>query len=185
MRRSIIALVSAGVAVSALLPLRAARSELDLGSARLAAETTSSLTQNDVMAVRFFGRFANESTQPGLVVFTGDLLSPTGERVGTLTHQARCSTTAPPPCVVFDVVDTFQFPEGTIVNEAHASGPADPQHPDRLLIGVHQPESRIVETTGIFAGRTGKAHMSGWHHIGELPGYASFDDFWLIEFDPR
>lgn len=42
----------------------------------------------------------------------------------------------------------------------------------------------IIKATGAFAGRTGKAHMSGRHGGQDLPGFVSFDDFWLIELDP-
>jgi hypothetical protein len=142
--------------------------------------------RGDTIAVRFNGRYKNEATEPGLFRFTGDMLSATGEKLGTQIHQAKCSTTAPPPCEVFDVEATFQFPDGSIKVKSLESAPSDPQYPDHLIMGIHPEEDNVVEVTGAFAGRTGKARMSGWHGISEIQsGYVSFDDFWLIEFNPR
>jgi hypothetical protein len=39
--------------------------------------------------------------------------------------------------------------------------------------------------TGAYAGRTGKATMSGWHDANKFPEQATFNDFYLIEFDPK
>jgi hypothetical protein len=136
------------------------------------------------IAVRFNGRYKNEATEPGLFRFTGDMLSATGEKMGTEIHQAKCSTTTPPPCGVFDVDETFQFPDGTITVKAPASAPSDPQYPDDLVLGVHTKQDNVVEGTGVFAGRSGRARMSGWHDVSEIQnGYAAFNDFWLIELN--
>ncbi|MDQ3947390.1 MAG: hypothetical protein M3357_19970 [Actinomycetota bacterium] len=140
----------------------------------------------DKILVRFNGRYENEATEPGLFRFVGDMLSPSGERLGTQIHQAKCSTTTPPPCGVFDVEETFQFPDGSITVKTPESAAIDPQYPDHLLVGVHTQQDNIAEATGIFAGRTGRGRASGWHDLSELQqGYATFNDFWLIELNPR
>jgi hypothetical protein len=159
---------------------------VDLGHARLAVETRSAFEQGDTIAVRFAGRFSNESTEPSHVAYSGELRSlATGEVVGTMTHDLTCAGAAGLPCPVVDVVNTFRFPEGTIVNRALESIAADPQHPGFALSGNHPDSRSITSGTGAFAGRTGRAHMSGHHDGREFPAYVTFDDFWLIELDPR
>ena len=137
------------------------------------------------MIVRYDSRLETHSSAPGHLTWTVDLLSPQGDVVGSLTHDIVCSTRTPPPCAVFDSTDTFSFPEGQIVNrspESVAPSPADPGH---FLVGIHPPGKSIVSGTGIFAGRTGRAQMAGLHDTREMPGFATFDDVWLIELDPR
>jgi hypothetical protein len=152
------------------------------GNPQSAAMTKDS----DKILVRFNGRYENEATEPGLFRFVGDMLSANGEKLGTQIHQAKCSMTTPPPCGVFDVVETFEFPDGTLTVKTPESAATDPQFPDHLLIGVHTQQDNVAEATGTFAGRTGRARASGWHDLSELQdGYATFNDFWLIELDPR
>ena len=138
---------------------------------------------NDVIALRYAGRFANHSDDPSHFVFTGPITSMTGEVVGEMTHDVTCSSTTAPPCRGLDTVNTFRFADGTIVNRADESGAPDPQHPEHLLTGNHPSDESIISTTGVYAGRTGRAHMSGRHDASELPGFVTFDDFWLIELD--
>lgn len=148
-----------------------------------AAATTG---DGDKILVRFNGRYENVATEPGMFRFVGDMLSPSGARLGTQIHQAKCSTSTPPPCGVFDVEETFEFPDGTIKVKTPESAATDPQYPDHLLIGVHPQQDNIAEATGIFAGRSGRGRASGWHDLSELQeGYATFNDFWLIELNPR
>ncbi len=149
-------------------------------------------TASDVIAVRFAGELPNQKaySSPGFLLFSGNMTSAEGQLLGTLTHEARCAVTTPPPCLVFDVTTTFDFtegqhPGGRIVNQAKLSAAPDPQHPGQLLVGIHQPESEIVATRGAFAGRRGRAHMSGRHDCRHCPDFMTFDDFWLIELDPR
>jgi hypothetical protein len=150
----------------------------------------ASATPGDVIAIRFTGELPNQKaySSPGFFLFSGNMTSPRGEVLGTLTHEAVCAVTPPPPCLVFDVTSTFDFagdgsPGGRIVNQAKLSAAPDPQHPGQLLVGIHQPESTIVEMTGVFAGRTGRAQMSGRQDCGSCPEFMTFDDFWLIELD--
>ncbi|MGH9039095.1 MAG: hypothetical protein ACRDZ3_02575 [Acidimicrobiia bacterium] len=128
----------------------------------------------------------SSSRPSGLVRATADMLSATGEKIGTFLHQAKCSTTTPPPCAVFDLEETVQLPGGSIKVKTTASAPVDPEYPDHLVVGVHSRQDNLVEGTGVFAGRTGRARMSGWHGLGEFQaGYLTFNDFWLFELNLR
>jgi len=150
------------------------------------AETRQAYMRGDIFALRFVGRVANVSTDPSHWRFNGEVQSlATGEVVGTLTHQLTCLGTVSLPCPVVDVVDTFQFADGALVSRAKETIAADPGHPGFALIGIHPDGKSIVEATGTMAGRTGRAQMSGHHDGRELPGYATFDDFWLIELNPK
>ena len=57
--------------------------------------------------------------------------------------------------------------------------------PGFFHVGIHPEGKSIIEATGVFAGRTGTAHMSGRHGGQEFPAWVTFDDFWLIELDPK
>jgi hypothetical protein len=157
----------------------------DLGRARMIVEATSAFRQGDTIAVRVAGRLANQSTDPRHMIWVGELRSlASGEVVGTLTHDITCLGAVGVPCLVFEAVDTFNFPDGTIVSRDLESAPPDPAHPGFFNIGIHPDGKSIVSATGVFAGRTGTAHMSGRHDGREAPT-VTFDDFWLIELDAR
>lgn len=83
---------------------------------------------------------------------------------------------------VNDAVTTFHFAEGTVVNRAKQSIALDPERVLFAHVGIHPDGKSIDSGTGAFAGRTGKAHMSGHHDGREL---VTFDDFWLIELDRK
>jgi len=174
------------VAVSTLPPRSQPVPVSGLGPTRLVAETFAAIDAGDTVALRFAGRLPNQSSDPTHLVFTGEVRSmSTGEVVGTMTHDVTCLSSTPPPCAVLDAVNTFRLAEGALVNHALESVAPDPQHADFVLIGNHPPGESIVSGTGAYEGRTGRAHMSARHEISELPGFATFDDFWLIELDPR
>ncbi|MGH8974011.1 MAG: hypothetical protein ACRD0C_12515 [Acidimicrobiia bacterium] len=104
----------------------------------------------------------------------------TGEKVGTGTNNADLR--AP----IMDQVFTFHLPDGDLVAHSTESVVPDPQHPGFHLIGIHQDNNIVAEkSTGAYAGRTGKVTMSGWHDGNKLPEQATFNDFYLIELDPK
>lgn len=70
------------------------------------------------------------------------------------------------------------------MNKAKGGAASDLEHPGSSLIGIH-PDGKTIEGTGVYAGRTGKIHQSGFHICNECPNFVTFDDFWLIELDPR
>jgi hypothetical protein len=168
-----------------VLSVGAPRQPAHLGGARLVVEATSAFKQGDTIAVRFAGRLTNQSTDPRHLTWGGELRSlASGEVVGTLSHDITCLGAVGLPCVVFEATDTFSFPNGTIVNRDLESAAPDPAHPGFFLIGIHPDGKSIVSATGAFAGRTGRAHMSARHDGREAPT-VTFDDFWLIELDPK
>ena len=154
-------------------------------------EAEPASTRSQVLTLRFAGKLPNQKAHgsPGLSLFSGKMTSQ-GQVVGTLTEEAKCAVATPSPCSVFDVTSTFEFgggraPRGRIVNQARLSAAPDPQHPGQLLVGIHPPESRITETGGAFAGRTGRAEMSGRRDCGGCPRFTVFDDFWFIQLDTK
>lgn len=148
-------------------------------------ETKSAYHAGDTLAFRS-GRVASHSPNPQHLVFDGDLTSlATGDKVGTFTWDLTCGQAIGFPCGVYEVTNTFRLPGGTIVSRGMASVAPDPTGPGFFHIGIHPDADNIVETTGVYNGRRGRAHMSGRHGGHEFPAYASFDDFWLIELDSK
>lgn len=158
----------------------------DLGHVRLVADTKTAFEQGDTMAFRVAGRLPRESPEPSRSVFNGDLMSlATGDTVGSFTWDLTCHHAVGVPCIVYEVTNTFRLPQGSLVARTHATAAPDAGHPGYFLIGVHPDANNIVEATGAFAGRSGRAHQSGRHDGRDLPGFVTFDDFWLIELDPK
>jgi len=158
----------------------------DVGHARIVVETKSAFQAGDTLAFRFAGRVASRSPNPQHLLFDGDLTSlATGDKAGSFTWDLTCAQLVGVPCGSYEVTSTFRFPEGTLVSRAQASAVPDPSHPGFFLIGIHPEGKSIIEATGVFAGRTGAARMSGLHGAKEAPAFVSFDDFWLIELDPK
>lgn len=156
----------------------------DLGQARMAAETKSTFQNGDTLAFHVSGRAPITQPGPNRLAADFDVTSlVTGERVGKMTWDLTCFGAVPYPCGHYDVVATFQLPGGTLVNKAKASAVNDPGHPDSFLIGIH-PEGKTIEGTGVYSGRSGKVHQSGFHICTECPNFVTFDDFWLIELAP-
>jgi len=104
----------------------------------------------------------------------------TGEKIGTATHNIS------PPSAVMDHVMTFHLPDGDLVAHSTESVAPDPQHSGLFLIGIHEENNIVPEKSpGAYAGRTGKVTMSGWHDGNKLPEQTTFNDFYLIELDPK
>lgn len=171
------------VPIAALLGTRVT----DLGEARMVVETRSAYQQGDTLAFRFAGRVASRAPEPNHLVFDGDLTSlATGDTVGTFTWDLTCNQVVGFPCGVYEVVNTFRFPDGTLVTRTLAAVAPDlSAEPGFFHAGIHPKGNNIVEATGAYAGRSGKAHMSGRHGGQEFPAFVSFDDFWLIQLDPK
>jgi hypothetical protein len=156
------------------------------GKTRLVVDSQAGFEPGDRLALHVAGRLADESSDPRHYVFNGQLRSlASGEVVGTVTHDATCFGAAAAPCPLLQVTNTFNLPGGTIVNRALESVALDPQHAGFALIGIRPAGKSIVAGTGVYAGRTGRAKLSGWHDGRDLPEYVTFDDFWLIELDAK
>jgi hypothetical protein len=187
-KHAIKALIRYLTVLALLIPLVVARNGTapELMGARQVVETRSALQTGDTLAFHVTGRMPIKQPAPNrLAVADLDVTSlVTGEKVGKLTWDLTCLGAVPYPCGNYDVVATFELPGGTLVNKAKAGAIQDPSHPDSFLVGTH-PDGKTIEGTGAYAGRTGKIHHSGFHICKECPGFATFDDFWLIELDPK
>jgi len=175
-------------AVTLLLPVAASAGSpvANLGSVRMVAETGSAFGQGNTLAVRFAGRMASQTPGPDRLVFTGPMTSlATGHEVGDFTWDLTCQGAAGFPCGVYEVTNTFRFAEGTVVTKALAAVVPDGSAPGFFHVGIHPDGGSVIDATGIFAGRTSRAHMSGRHAGQEFPTFVTFDDFWLIELDRR
>ena len=81
---------------------------------------------------------------------------------------------------------TFHLPDADLVAHSKESVMPDPQHPGFAAVGIHQDNNIVPERgTGAGAGRTGKVTMSGWVDGTKLPEQATFNNFYLIELDPK
>jgi hypothetical protein len=154
--------------------------------ARMVSETKSAFETGDTLAFRFAGRIASHSPNPQHLVFDGDLISlATGDKAGSFSWDLTCGQIVGVPCGVYDVTNTFRLAGGTLVSHGTASVAPDPTGPGFFHVGIHPEGKNIIHATGIFAGRSGRAHMSGRHGGQEFPAFVTFDDFWLIELDAR
>ena len=175
-------------ALSLIMPVVASvpRSPADLGEVHLAAETSSAYTLGDTIAVRVAGRIASTSPSPNRLVFDGPMTAlGSGEPAGNFTSDLSCHGAAGIPCGVYEVINTFEFSDSSIVTKSTANVAPDATAAGFFHVGIHPDADNITHGTGIFAGRTGTAHMSGRHDGHEFPAAATFDDFWLIQLDPQ
>lgn len=147
-----------------------------------AAESRAFAVSGEVLTLNSRGTGKGEAVEPGRFQWTADVYSlATGEKVGTGTHNVS------PPGPVMDHVMTFRLPDGELVVHSTESVGPDPQHRGLFLIGIHPTEDNVVadKGTGAYAGRTGRVTMSGWHDGNNFPGRVAFNDFYLIELDPK
>ncbi len=135
----------------------------------------------EVIALHVRGMADSEPTAPGRVAYTVNVFSvTTGERLGSLHDELTCSTTAPPPCLVFDVVTTLRLADGEIVNHAQWSGVPDPQRPGFLLVGT-RPDAKTAEgMTGVYAGRAARWAGSGTVDVRRFPARFGYDIFSIV-----
>src|SRR5881227_3778782 len=67
-------------------------------------------------------------------VWTADLYSlNTSDKIGTFTDRATCSTSTPPPCLVYDVTTTYRVPGGEVTNRGSWSLAPDSTKPGFFL----------------------------------------------------
>ena len=160
-----------------------------LASNRTTAATQPLLTgeipaRPGVLALNLRGLGRRQQSAHDRFVYTTDLYSmTTGERVGTGTHDI--AFTAHP--LVLDHYITFRLPEGEITSHQPESIGPDPQRRGAFLIGIHPEGNTLMADrgTGAYAGRTGRVVMAGYHDAPKFPEEATFNDFYLIELDPK
>ncbi|MGH9040015.1 MAG: hypothetical protein ACRDZ3_07280 [Acidimicrobiia bacterium] len=138
----------------------------------------------EVIAMHVSGVANSEPTEAGKVAYTVDVFDiKSGERLGELHDEITCSSSAPPPCVVFDVVTTLRVAGGEIVNHAQWSGLPDPQHPGFLLVGSRPGTKTAQGTGGGYAGRTVAWAGSGTVDVGNFPAQLGYDIFSRVTID--
>lgn len=146
---------------------------------------TLELLRGDVLALNLRGHAPNSGSEPNHPIFTGKLYSlATGEVVGDFVEDVQCITTAGAPCNVIDATTTMNLPEGQVVSRALISVQPDPQRPGYILAGGRPEGDSIISTSGIYAGRTGKADLSGLNDLRNLPGGSiEIDDWVVVQFN--
>jgi hypothetical protein len=139
----------------------------------------------EVIAMHVSGTADSEPTDAGKVAYTVDVFDiVTGTRLGTLHDEITCSSSAPPPCVVFDVVTTLRVAGGEIVNHAQWSGVPDPQHPGVLLVGSRPGTRTAKGTAGGYAGRPVAWNGSGSVDMTSFPARLGYDIFSVATLYP-
>jgi hypothetical protein len=140
---------------------------------------------SDVIAMHVSGVSDSEPTEPGFVAYTVDVFDiRTGARLGALHDEITCSSTTPPPCLVFDVVTTLRVSGGEIVNHAQWSGVPDPQHPGFLLVGSRPGAKTAKGTGGGYAGRAVNWEGSGSVDMRNFPAQLGYDIFSVVTPGP-
>lgn len=138
----------------------------------------------EVLPLHVSGVASSESTDAGHVAYTVDVFSiTTGERLGTLHDEITCSSSAPPPCLVFDVVTTLRLAGGEIVNHAQWSGVPDPQRPGFLLVGTRSDAPTAKGTAGTYAGRSARWAGSGTVDTRSFPSRFGYDIFSIVTLE--
>jgi hypothetical protein len=138
----------------------------------------------EVIALHVAGTADSEPTAPGQLAYTVDVFNiATGERLGRLHDEITCSSTAPPPCLVFDVVTTLRLRGGEIVNHAQWSGVPDPQRPGFLLVGSRPQVKTANGTEGDYARRAAHWAGSGTVDVRNFPAQLGYDIFSVVTVD--
>jgi hypothetical protein len=134
----------------------------------------------DMIAVNSKGTANNESKDQNRTVYTFPMYSlATGAQIGTITDDVGLTST---PGVV-DVITTYRFKDGEIVNHMPVSISQDSQKPGWVVVGNRPEGNTIVKATGAYAGRTGRVRLSGVDDLNKFPGQVYQDDFWVIELN--
>jgi hypothetical protein len=158
----------------------------DLDQSRLVAVTKTAPDQGDVIALRFAGRYPTRTIDSSRDSWTGDIVSlATSDVVGTLNHEITCHGATSFPCVMFQSTDTFTLPGGTITSRSTESVAPVAAMPGFFHVGIYPESNSIISATGAFEGRTGRAILQARHDGREYPGHVTFEDFWVIELDPK
>jgi len=140
--------------------------------------------RTEVIAMHVAGTASSEPTEPGRVAYTVNVFNiTTGERLGTLHDEITCSSTTPPPCLVFDVVTTLRLRGGEIMNHAQWSGVPDPQRPGFLLVGSRPTAKTANGTEGDYAHRAAHWAGSGTVDVRDFPARFGYDIFSVVTVD--
>ncbi|MGH8991878.1 MAG: hypothetical protein ACRDYV_15285 [Acidimicrobiia bacterium] len=137
-----------------------------------------------VITLHVSGVADSEPTDAGKVAYTVDVFDfKTEERLGELHDEITCSSSTPPPCLVFDVVTTLRVAGGEIVNHAQWSGVPDPQRPGWLLVGSRPGTKTAKGTGGDYAGAAVAWAGSGTVDMTNFPAQLGYDIFSRVTVD--
>ncbi|HLF41625.1 MAG TPA: hypothetical protein VI854_09160 [Acidimicrobiia bacterium] len=182
MIRTIRTLALGGAVIAAavvLSPVAAPAGDASPSPGIQAAES-SAASSVEVISVNSRGTANNESKDSNRTVYTFPMYSlATGEEIGTITDDVGLT---PVPGVV-DVIATFRFADGEIVNHMPVSISQDSQKPGWIVVGNRPEGNTISKATGAYEGRTGKVRLSGVDDVNRFPATIFQDDFWIIELD--
>lgn len=174
------AAIVAGVLVSPISPVRAgAPAEAAVTSSldRFVAAESGSGQAVDYMPVNSRGKTTPEMKGDRVILKFPMISLATGETIGEIIDDVGGM------CPIFDVITTFKFSDGEIVNHMPVSCAPDAQRDGWIIVGNRPDNNSIIKTTGVFEGRTGKIRLSGTNDLRKFPQELYQDDFWVIELE--
>lgn len=137
----------------------------------------------DRIAQYFISDGDNHSSEFGSFIAHTTLFSlGENQRFGAAIDDITCAF-GPPPCAVLDVITNFAYDGGEIEVHSKVSVVPDPQRFGFGLVATRPTSDTIVETSGVFAGRTGRLHLSGSVDLRRFPAVAPFEGVSLITFN--
>jgi hypothetical protein len=146
-----------------------------------AAADESLVSPDGTMYLQVRGKADREQgTPPDRFVYLLDVYDMTNRKVGTVRHDVKFTSPT-----TLDLISTFSLPNGQLVNQGVESIGPDASKQGFYLIGVHSDTDTIKadQSTGDYAGRTGRLRMSGWHDANTFPETVTVDDFYEITFN--
>lgn len=171
-----------GVLVSPVVPVRpdapaqaATATSLD----RFFVQGTSNGQSVDYLPVNSRGITKPEQKGDRTILTFPMISLATGEVIGTIIDDVGAVV----PGILFDVITTYKFPDGELVNHMPVSSAPDAQRPGWIIVGNRPDTDSIVSATGVFAGRTGRVRLSGTNDLRKFPEELYQDDFWVIELN--
>jgi hypothetical protein len=125
------------------------------------------------------GKTKPENTSENRTILNFPMYSlATGEEIGTIIDDVQ-----PNGPGMFDVITTYTFPDGELVNHMTVSAAQDSQKPGWIIVGKRPDTNTIVKATGVFEGRTGRVDLSGTNDLTKFPAELYQDDFWVIKLN--
>jgi hypothetical protein len=175
-----IAVITAGVLLSPVSPVRAgAPAEAAVTSSldRFVAMETEGGGAVDYLPVNSRGKTTPEFKGDRMILKFPMIELATGKEIGEIIDDVGGM------CPVFDVITTFKFADGEIVNHMPVSCAGDAQRPGWIIVGNRPENNSIIKTSGVFEGRVGKIRLSGTNDGRRFPQELYQDDFWVIELE--
>jgi hypothetical protein len=155
-----------------------------IGSSELFADDPASSPEaSRIVSQYFLGDGANRSQSSREIRVTTPLYSlHDGERHALADDTATCAR-GPSPCLVYDVLTTFEFSDGTVKARSRIPITHDPQRPGFGLFGARPETDTILWGTGAYAGRTGRLLVSGNIDLRSYPVRMPVEGISVLVFD--